>query len=70
MPLEKRVSDLTLESQEQGAAAERYKGEIARVEALLTERDLALNQAQADLSRAQGEVALWHRRSEENRKRA
>ena len=69
-PLEKRVSDLTLESQEQSAAAERYKGEVARVEALLAEKDLALNQAQADLSRAQGEVALGHRRSEENRKRA
>ena len=48
-PLEKRVSDLTLESQEQSAAAERYKGEVARVEALLGEKDFALNQAQADL---------------------
>ena len=44
-PLEKRVSDLTVESQEQRATAERYKGEVARLEALLTERDLALNQS-------------------------
>ena len=51
-PLEKRVSDLTLESQEQCAAAERYKGKVARVEALLAEKDLALNQTQADLSAA------------------
>ena len=53
-PLEKRVSDLTLESQEQGAAAERYKGEVARLEALLAEKNLVLNQAQANLSAAQG----------------
>ena len=39
-PLEKRVSDLTLESQEQSAAAERYKGKVTRVEALLTKKDL------------------------------
>ena len=38
------------------------------MEALLAEKDLALNQAQTDLSGAQGEVALWHRRLEENRK--
>ena len=57
-PLEKRVSDLTLESQEQSAAAERYKGEVTQLEALLTKKDLALNQAQADLSGAQGKVAL------------
>jgi len=59
-PLEKRVSDLTLESQEQRAAAERYRGEVTRLEALLAEKDLALNQAQVDLSAAQGEVAHWH----------
>ena len=69
-PLEKRVSDLTLESQEQSATAERYKGEVARLEALLTEKDLVLNRAQADLSAAQGEVAHWHRSSAENGKRA
>jgi len=68
-PLEKRVSELVLDSQEQSAAAERYKGEVTRVESLLAQRDLALNQAQIDLSGAQGEVALWHRRAEENRKR-
>ena len=51
-PMEKRVSDLTLKSQEQSAAAERYKGEVARVEALLAEKDLALNQAQAGLAGA------------------
>ena len=44
-PLEKRISDLTQGSQEQKAAAEGYKGEVARLEALLTEKDLALNQA-------------------------
>ena len=49
-PLEKRVGNLTWESQEQSAAAERYKGEVARLEALLAERDLVLNQSQADLS--------------------
>ena len=69
-PLEKRFSDLTLESQEQRAAAERYRGEVARLEALLAEKDLVLNQAQADLSAAQGKVAHWHRSSAENGKRA
>jgi len=68
-PLEKRVSDLTLESQEQRATAERYRGEVVRLEALLTKKDLVLNQAQADLSAAQGEVAQWHRSSAENGKR-
>ena len=66
----KRVGDLTQESQEQRAAAEGYKGEVSRLEALLAEKDLALNQAQADLSAAQGEVALWHRSLAENEKRA
>jgi len=69
-PLEKRVSDLTQESQEQRAAAERYKAEVARLEALLAEKDLALNQTQADLAAAQSEVARWHRSSAENEKRA
>jgi len=58
-PLEKRVCDLTQESQEQRAAAEGYKGEVARLEALLAEKDLALNQTQADLSAAQSEVVRW-----------
>ena len=40
-PLEKRVSNLTLESQEQRAAAEGYRGEVARLEALLAEKDLS-----------------------------
>ena len=44
-PQEKRVGDLTQESQEQRVAAEWYKGEVARLEALLAEKDLALNQA-------------------------
>jgi len=70
VPLEKRVSDLTVESQEQRAAAERYKGEVARLEVLLAEKNLALNQSQVDLSVAQGEVARWHRSSAENEKRA
>ena len=69
-PLEKRVSDLTQESQGQRAAAEGYKGEVTRLEALLAERDLALNQPQVDLSAAQSEVARWHRSSAENEKRA
>ena len=69
-PLEKRVSDLTQESQEQRAAAERYKAEVARLEALLAEKDLALNQTQADLAAAQSQVARWHRSSAENEKRA
>ena len=69
-PLEKRVGDLTQESEEQRAAAEGYKGEVARLEALLAEKDLALNQAQADLSAAQSEVVRWHRSSVENEKQA
>jgi len=69
-PLQKRVSDLTMESQEQRAAAEAYKGEVARLEALLAKKNLALNQSQVDLSAAQGEVACWHRSSAENEKRA
>jgi len=68
-PLEQRVSDLTQESQEQRAAAERYKAEVVWLEALLVEKDLALNQSQADLSVAQGEVVRWHRSSAENEKR-
>ena len=60
-PLEKRVSDPTLESQEQSAASERYK--VARLEALRTKKDLVLNQAQ-------DKVAHWHQSSEENGKRA
>jgi len=69
-PLEKRVCDLTLVSQEQRAASERYKGKVARLEALLAEKGLALNQTQADLSAAQSEVVRWHRSSAENEKRA
>ena len=69
-PLEKRVGDLTQESQEQRATAERYRGEVTQLEALLTEKDLPLNQAQADLSTAQGEAAHWHWSSAENGKRA
>ena len=53
-PLEKRVSDLVLESQERNAATERYKGEVTQVETLLTQRDLALNQARDELTEAQG----------------
>ena len=47
-----------------------YKGEVARLEALLTEKDLALNQTQADLAAAQSQVARWHRSSVEHEKRA
>ena len=70
VPLEKRVENLTQESREQRAAAEGYKGEVARLEALLAEKDLALNQTQADLSAAQSEVVHWHRSSAEHEKRA
>jgi len=55
---------------EQKAAAERYKGVVAGLEALLAEKDLALNQTQADLTAAQSQVARWHRSSAENEKRA
>ena len=43
-PLEERVGVLTQESEVQKVAAERYKGEVARLEALLAEKDLVLNQ--------------------------
>jgi len=69
-PLEKMVRDLTQESEEQKAAAERYKGEVARLEALLAEKVLALNQTQADLAAAQSQVARWHWSSAEHEKRA
>jgi len=59
--LEKRVGDLTQESEEQRAATERYKGDVARLEALLAEKDLAA---------AQRQVAHWHRSSAEHEKRA
>jgi len=68
--LEKRVGDLTQESEEQRAAAERYKGEVARLEALLAEKDHALNQTQADLAAAQSQVVRWNRSSAEHEKRA
>ena len=69
-PLEKRVGGLTQESEEQKAAAERYKGEVARLEALLAEKDFALNQTQTDLARALSQVARWHQSSAEHEKRA
>jgi chromosome segregation ATPase len=52
--LEKRVSDLVQEAQEQNTAIERYQGEVIRVETLLTQRDLALYQAKDDLAEARG----------------
>jgi len=69
-PLEKRVGDLAQESEVQKAAAEGYKGEVARLEALLAEKDLALNQTQADLAAALSQVARWHQSSVEHEKRA
>jgi len=69
-PLEKRVGELTRESEGQKVAVERYKGEVTRLEALLAEKDLALNQTQADLAAAQCQVARWHRSSAEHEKRA
>ena len=68
-PLEKRVSNLVLESEERNTAVERYKGKVTRVETLLIQRDLALDQVQVDLFEVQGQVSLWHRRAEENQKR-
>ena len=69
-PLEERIGVLAQESEVQKAAAERYKGEVARLEALLAEKDLALNQTQADLAAAQSQVANWHQSSAEHEKRA
>ena len=54
----------------QKAAVEGYKGEVARLEALLTEKDLALSQTHADLAAAQSQVARWHRSLAEHEKRA
>ena len=54
----------------QKVAAEGYKGEVARLEALLNEKDLALNQTQADLTAALSQVARWHQSSAEHEKRA
>jgi len=50
--------------------AERYKGEVARLEALLAKKDVALNQTQADLAAAQSQVARWHWSLAEHEKRA
>ena len=69
-PLEERVGALTQESEAQKAAAEGYKGEVARLEALLAEKDLALNQAQTDLAGALSQVSRWHQSSAEYEKRA
>ena len=69
-PLEERIGALTQESAAQKAAAEGYKSEVARLEALLAEKDLALNQALTDLFGALSEVARWHQSSAEHEKRA
>ena len=53
----------------QKAVAEGYMGEVARLEALLAEKDLALNQTQADLAAALSQVAHWHQSSAEHEKR-
>ena len=50
----------------QKSVAEGYKGEVARLEALLAEKDLALNQTQADLAGALSQVARWHQSSAEH----
>jgi chromosome segregation ATPase len=65
-PLEERIGVLAQESEVQKAAAEGYKGEVARLEALLAEKDLALNQTQADLAGALSQVARWHQSSAEH----
>jgi len=69
-PLEERIGVLAQESEVQKAAAEGYKGEVARLEALLAEKDLALNQAQTDLAGALSQVARWHQSSAEYEERA
>jgi len=69
-PLEERIGILAQESEAQKAAAEGYKGEVARLEALLAEKDLALNQAQTNLAGALSQVARWHQSSAEHEKRA
>ena len=51
-PLEERIGVLSQETEVRKAAAEGYKGEVAWLEALLAEKDLALNQAQTDLAGA------------------
>ena len=68
-PLLKRVSDLVQESQQRNAAAERYKGEVIRVETLLTQRDLALTQAQDELAEARRHVSQWQGQAKESKKR-
>ena len=69
-PLEEKIGVLAQETEAQKAAAEGYRGEVARLGALLAEKDLALNQAQTDLSGALSEVARWHQSSAEHEKRA
>ena len=69
-PLEERVAALAQESEAQKAATEGLKGEVARLEASLAEKDLALNRAQADLTEALNQVARWQRSSAEHEKRA
>ena len=69
-PLEERIGVFAQETEVQKAAAEGYKGEVARLEALLAEKDLALNQAQTDLAGALSQVARWHQSSAEHEKRA
>jgi len=69
-PLEEWIGVLAQETEVHKAAAEGYKGEVARLEALLAEKDLALNQAQTDLGGALSQVARWHQSSAEHEKRA
>jgi len=69
-PLEEKIGVFAQETEAQKAAAEGYRGEIARLKALLAEKDLALNQAQTDLSGALSEVARSHQSSAEHEKRA
>ena len=69
-PLEEKIGVLAQETEAQKAVAEGYRGEVARLEALLAEKDLALNQAQTDLAGALSEVARGHKSSAEHEKRA
>ena len=69
-PLEEKIGVLAQETEAQKAAAEGYRGEVARLEALLAEKDLALNQAQTDLAGALSQVSRWHQSSAEYEKRA
>ena len=57
--MEKRVNDLVREAQERNTTVERCQAEVIWVETLLTQRDLALNQARDDHAEARDQVSQW-----------